>query len=403
MLSMTGASGSGSCLGFKLYREDFPPDVTLILTAAHCVMELGSNPLVTATTLTGQRGRAVRWMFWREVDVALLIVTPALGSTDPIRNSWPDPPQGLDVLAIIRVGGGRPTVASGIVLGRDGFNVNLVLPGAPGSSGGAVVDLSGAFVGLIASGRTYGGGTASPFLRAVGAEIITRLHTQERERLAVWAREASRVASSPGTASPPTPPPPIPPAVPAPTVAPIPTPAAVPPTPAPVSPPAIRSRPRFDDRIVPGDRISGIGLGMSLNLASAAAITTFGGVAGIAEDCTTQVERTQGFSCHIRGWRGEGQRLAAWMILIGPPGEESVALVATSLIAHRSSDGLGRGSTLSDFIRVFGEPKRGSLIEGTRARAFARDGSPAAFWPGRGIGVFYDESSGFVWAVAVFD
>lgn len=409
-LSMTGSSGSFSCLGFRLYREDFPADVGLVLTAAHCVTDLGTNPVIVASTLSGQVGRAVRWVFWKEQDVALVVVTPNMGLLDPIRNFWPDPPQGLRVLAMITVGDGRPTLASGIVLGTEGVSVNLVLPGAPGSSGGAVVDLDGALVGMIASGEVYGGGSASPFVKAVGAGIITRLHNQERDRLAGWAREASRptapavaVAPSPSPA-PIAPPTPIPPPLPTTTPAPPPVTTTTPPTPLPAPAPTLgRSQPSFDDRIVPGDRISGIALGMSLNAASAAAITTFGGVAGIAEDCTSPQERGRGLSCRIRGWLGEGQRLASWITLVGPPGQETVGVVATSLVRHRTDDGLGRGSTLEDFVRAFGEPRRGTVIEGSRTRTFSRDGSPVAFWPRYGIGVFYNPQNGLVWAIAVFN
>ncbi len=186
------------------------------------------------------------------------------------------------------------------------------------------------------------------------------------------------------------------------TPAPIPTPVS--PTPQPTPPPsAVTRRPVFDNLIVPGERVSGIALGMTLNEASAVAINTFGGIATIAEDCTTQSERNRGFYCHVRGWRGEADRLAAWIILIGPPGEETVSLITTSLSSHKTKEGLGPGAALVDFVKVYGEPIKGSRIQAKRSFAFARDGSPAAYWPAAHIGVFYDAPSGRVWNVAVFD
>ncbi len=142
---------------------------------------------------------------------------------------------------------------------------------------------------------------------------------------------------------------------------------------------------------------------MTLNEASAAAISTFGGIASIAEDCTTEKERSEGAFCRIRGWRGEGQRLAAWMILAGPAGQETVSLIVTSLSTHKTESGLGRGATLDDFMRVYGAPMTGSSIRGTRTSAHAGDGSPAAYWPRAGIGVFYGLSDRRVWAIVVFE
>ncbi|MDQ7828583.1 MAG: trypsin-like peptidase domain-containing protein [Armatimonadota bacterium] len=169
------------------------------------------------------------------------------------------------------------------------------------------------------------------------------------------------------------------------------------------NPTVVRSAPAFDDLVVPGERISGIALGMTLNEASAAAITTFGGTASIAEDCTSPEERTRGTSCRIRAWRGAGDAFAAWMILVGPPGQETVALIASTLSRHRTEEGLRRGMRLAEFVRVLGEPRIGPRVQGSRTFASARDGSPAAYWPREGIGVFFDPRTEVVWALVVFE
>lgn len=299
VLSLRGSAGSASCLGFRLYRDDFPPDMDLILTAAHCVTDLGSSLSASVSTLDGLTGRAVYWVFWRDADVALIVVTPRLGPIDPIREFWNVPPERLPVLAMIVVGGGRPTLTSGLVLGFDGTNVQLLLPGAPGSSGGGVVDFSGSLVGMIASGRSVARGAAGFLTEAVGAGLVTRLHNQEREKLALAARERSRVASPlpvapspPSPALPPSPPPPPPPAQP----------------PAPSSP-GVRGQPAFDNRIVAGERISGITLRMTINQALAAAIVTFGSGAATATQCTNMDEYRK---LARRGWTSCGLANAHW-------------------------------------------------------------------------------------------
>ncbi len=171
-----------------------------------------------------------------------------------------------------------------------------------------------------------------------------------------------------------------------------------------VNPVIVRSQPTFDNRIVAGDRISGIALGMTLNEASAAAIVAFGRLADTAATCRGIEEyRQRGESCHIRIWTGEGGRLAAWLMFVGRPGQEAVVMVGSSLVAHKTEEGLGRGSPLADFIKVHGDPKRGPAIEGRRGSVVATDGSPAAYWPGDGIGVFYDRADLRVWSVVVFD
>jgi hypothetical protein len=58
---------------------------------------------------------------------------------------------------------------------------------------------------------------------------------------------------------------------------------------------------------------------------------------------------------------------------------------------------------LGEFVRVLGEPQRGPRIQGTRTFATARDGSPAAYWPADGFGVFYERREQTVWALVVFE
>lgn len=90
-------------------------------------------------------------------------------------------------------------------------------------------------------------------------------------------------------------------------------------------------------------------------------------------------------------------------MLVGRPGEETVALIATTLLGHKTDNGLGPGSQIADFVRVYGEPTRGEIIKGSRASVVATDGSPGAWWPQLKMGVFYDVVGERVWGVVVFD
>jgi hypothetical protein len=193
LLSIGHLLVEGECLGFRLYREEFPPDVDLVLTAAHCILGKGDQPTVIVEALSkAKRGTARAWLTWEEYDVALLLVTPKLGDLTPISNVWRQPPSGLPILALIRVGGGKPTPASGRVIQQEGSLLRLLLPAAPGTSGGGVVDfLTGYPVGLIVRTNMYVRQSAGFMTEAVGMDLIVRLLDQQRGVLTQKARELS--------------------------------------------------------------------------------------------------------------------------------------------------------------------------------------------------------------------
>ncbi len=193
ILSIRSSPGLFRCLGFRIYREDFPPAVELVLTAAHCITEPDISSILL-TARDGQRSYARHWLSWRDYDVAFLIAAPGLGPVVPVRGHWRQPPRNLPVLAMIVVGGGKPTMTSGLVQGLSGYNVQLLMPAAPGSSGGAVVDTSGRLVGLISRGRgpVDAPGSAGLLITTVGADLVMRLLGAQQQRLLVWASELSR-------------------------------------------------------------------------------------------------------------------------------------------------------------------------------------------------------------------
>ncbi len=191
-LQLLGSNGSFACLGFRLYRAEFPPDVDLVFTAAHCVRSLGANPLIRVATLNGRTGRARYWLSWKDYDVALLLVTPKLGPLTPVHKIWRNPPRGLPILALITIGGGRPTPASGKVQAVSGAFVHLLLPAGHGTSGGGVVDLSGVPVGMVAAGDVaYTAGSASYLIKAVSINTILQLMNSQQQQLVEKAREIS--------------------------------------------------------------------------------------------------------------------------------------------------------------------------------------------------------------------
>ncbi len=193
ILSIRSSPGSFRCLGFRIYREDFPPAVELVLTAAHCITEPDIKSILVAAR-DGQRSYARHWLRWSDYDVAFLLSAPGLGPVVPVRGYWRQPPTKLPVLAMIVVGGGKPTMTSGLVQGLSGYNVQLLMPAAPGSSGGAVVDTSGRLVGLISrgSGPVDMPNSAGLSIRTVGADLVMRLLGAQQQRLLAWATELSR-------------------------------------------------------------------------------------------------------------------------------------------------------------------------------------------------------------------
>lgn len=193
VLTITGAGVGTTCLGFRLTPGDFPSNVDLVLTAAHCLYDLGDNPGISAQSLGRQTGRSRAAFLWAEYDLALLLVTPRLGPLEPLRYAYSEPPAELPVLAMVRGSGGMPTIASARVLGQEEHIVYLGMPAAPGSSGGGVVDPSAFLVGMISSGTpVVRGGTTTPFVMAIGANAIYGMWDQERERILARARELNR-------------------------------------------------------------------------------------------------------------------------------------------------------------------------------------------------------------------
>ncbi|MGQ0551425.1 MAG: S1 family peptidase [Armatimonadota bacterium] len=193
VLTITGDGAAATCLGFRLTPNDFPPNVDLVLTAAHCLYDLGESPAVTVQSLARHSGRSRAAYMWTELDLTLLLVTPRLGPLEPLRYAHTGAPADLPVLAMVRGSGGAPSITSARVLGQEEHIVYLGMPAAPGSSGGGVVDPSAFLVGMISSGTpVVRGTTATPFVMAIGANAIFGLWDHERERILARARELNR-------------------------------------------------------------------------------------------------------------------------------------------------------------------------------------------------------------------
>jgi hypothetical protein len=77
-------------------------------------------------------------------------------------------------------------------MAQEGWVLKLLLPAAPGTSGGGVVDLSqGLPVGLIVRTNMFVQQSAGFMTEAVGMDLIVRLLEQERDSLTKKARELS--------------------------------------------------------------------------------------------------------------------------------------------------------------------------------------------------------------------
>jgi hypothetical protein len=106
-----------------------------------------------------------------------------------VTNRWTfrSPTRGLPALAMIRVGGGKPTIASGNVVGQAGYLTRLLLPAANGTSGGGVVDLEGELIGVVStdnpSATVAASSQAAYVTNVVGISMIARLLNQENDRI----------------------------------------------------------------------------------------------------------------------------------------------------------------------------------------------------------------------------
>ena len=79
-LVLRGASSAASCLGFRAYRPDFPPQVDFIITANHCIQTVDAKT-IQVTTMNGIRDFARYWIRYPTCDTAFLVVKPNLGGS----------------------------------------------------------------------------------------------------------------------------------------------------------------------------------------------------------------------------------------------------------------------------------------------------------------------------------
>jgi len=163
---------------------------------------------------------------------------------------------------------------------------------------------------------------------------------------------------------------------------------------------------QIDNSIVPGERISGIHLGSSINEGISTAIQAFGGAPTRATQCTNEEDRKAGYQCISRIWDGPDD-LLTFLAFIGPPGQERTIAVATSRKEHKTVDGLGWSSSLADFTRVFGEPQRGPKVPVGYGHDFHFTSNSAEFfnwawWPALGLAVVYAKNHQDVRVTAIF-
>src|SRR5690242_8036597 len=76
VLSMPHLASYSSCLGFRIAPKDFPLDMNVVMTAAHCVRDLSSKSIIVVTSLNGKRSLGRYWFFWKDVDVAFVLIKP---------------------------------------------------------------------------------------------------------------------------------------------------------------------------------------------------------------------------------------------------------------------------------------------------------------------------------------
>lgn len=159
-------SESVLCQGFvgMVLRE-----TAYIATAKHCVERPNSSPLTAATvdpglvaTVTypdGSRGRA-RQFVWDTAQDAVVLAASFERRPFSYAASCPrcwgyrsfGTGQRIPVMSVLSAGGGPPVVSSGYVVTDLQGRYAVILPAAPGTSGAAVLDLSGNLAGIVVAG-----------------------------------------------------------------------------------------------------------------------------------------------------------------------------------------------------------------------------------------------------------
>lgn len=154
------------CHGFV---ETVQRETAYIATAKHCVERPNFSPLTPATvdpglvaTVTypeGSRGR-VRQLVWDPAQD--VVVLAASFERRPLSYAASCPQcwgyrsfgagQRIPVMSILSAGGGPPVVSSGYVVTDLQGRYAVILPAAPGTSGAAVLDLSGNLAGIVVTG-----------------------------------------------------------------------------------------------------------------------------------------------------------------------------------------------------------------------------------------------------------
>lgn len=169
-----------------------------------------------------------------------------------------------------------------------------------------------------------------------------------------------------------------------------------------------------DNLIVPGERISGVALGMDLNSGVAAGIASFptpripssGGPALAQTDCTHPEDRDKDIWCTRYQWNYPENRMTS-VVFWGPLGDQKVIVIATSRKDHKTHHGFGDGTSLASFVQAFGDAQTGSevpLVSGYRLM-FTGESERIfewAWWPTRGLAVTYTKDTRVSRLVAIF-
>ncbi len=151
----------------------------------------------------------------------------------------------------------------------------------------------------------------------------------------------------------------------------------------------------FDDQlIVPGERIGGVRLGMGLSEGIAAAITTFGGGLVRAEDCARKEDQGK-IRCTLRTWITD--TYASVLGFVGPDGDQKLTAITTLRPEYRTVDGLGRDSTLAQFVAIYGAPAGSGpdMPTGSTAYRLQIEGDSRAYFAWTwwsGVGVLHEKA-----------
>lgn len=162
--------------------------------------------------------------------------------------------------------------------------------------------------------------------------------------------------------------------------------------------------------IVPGERVSAVTLGMSINQTRAAINTMlwlWSSLSESSDPCLPALgPRPPDERCVVHRWDEPRRRLILFIFFVGPPDNERAVLIwAVGSSVYQTAEGIGNRILATEATRAYGPPtyvgRNLTYIPG-RQLILPSDNAVWHSWTGKGIAVVVVREDGTVLATAVF-